>query len=228
PAPAWDPVQLRQRLASQSPRMLHAIEGFAQDFADAPQQLRSAARSGNWATVASLAHTFKGSLGYLGANLLEQWSAMAETGAHACLSGDGNGGNARPSGDLPSLVQALADGLQGLLAEIAVRSRQAALPPLATVSSAAPLQQRQRQPMTAEEVSSTLARLRRQIADSDYAAVAELERLWPLVSGRHASVLQRIQRCTESLETEAALQALDQLARSMAANRMAPQGAADA
>src|SRR5256885_658946 len=108
-----------------------------------------------------------------------------------------------------------------------------ALPPLATVSSAAPSQQRQRQqrqrrPMTAEEVSSTLARLRRQIADSDYAAVAELERLRPLVSGRHASVLQRIQRCTESLETEAALQALDQLARSMAANRMAPQGAADA
>jgi hypothetical protein len=41
-------------------------------------------------------------------------------------------------------------------------------------------------------------------------------------------VLQRIQRCTESLETEAALQALDQLARSMAANRMALQGAADA
>lgn len=213
--------------------MQHAIEGFAQDFADAPQQLRRAARSGNWATVASLAHTFKGSLGYLGANLLEQWSAMAETGAHACMSGDGKGGNARPSGDLPSLVQALADGLQGLLAEIAVRSRQAALPPLATVSSAAPSQQRQRQqrqrrPMTAEEVSSTLARLRRQIADSDYAAVAELERLRPLVSGRHASVLQRIQRCTESLETEAALQALDQLARSMAANRMAPQGAADA
>ncbi|EZP46120.1 Multi-sensor hybrid histidine kinase [Delftia sp. RIT313] len=209
--------------------MLHAIEGFAQDFADAPQQLRRAARSGNWATVASLAHTFKGSLGYLGANLLEQWSAMAETGAHACMSGDGNGGNARPSGDLPSLVQALADGLQGLLAEIAVRSRQAALPPLATVSSAAPpQQQRQRQPMTAEEVSSTLARLRLQIADSDYAAVAELERLRPLVSGRHASVLQRIQRCAESLETEAALQALDQLARSMAANRMALQGAADA
>ncbi|WP_249320846.1 hypothetical protein [Delftia acidovorans] len=154
---------------------------------------------------------------------------MAETGAHACMSGDGNGGNARPSGDLPSLVQALADGLQGLLAEIAVRSRQAALPPLATVSSAAPpQQQRQRQPMPAEEVSSTLARLRLQIADSDYAAVAELERLRPLVSGRHASVLQRIQRCTESLETEAALQALDQLARSMAANRMALQGAADA
>ena len=226
PAPAWDPVQLRQRLASQSPRMLHAIEGFAQDFADAPQQLRRAARSGNWATVAALAHTFKGSLGYLGANLLEQWSAMAETGAHACLSGDGNGGNARPSGDLPSLVQALADGLQGLLAEIAVRSRQAALPPLATVSSAAPPPQRQ--PMTAEEASSTLARLRLQIADSDYAAVAELERLRLLVSGRHASVLQRIQRCAESLETEAALQALDQLARSMAANRMALQGAADA
>src|SRR5256885_5841586 len=112
PAPAWDPVQLRQRLASQSPRMQHAIEGFAQDFADAPQQLRRAARSGNWATVASLAHTFKGSLGYLGANLLEQWSAMAETGAHACMSGDGKGGNARPSGDLPSLVQALADGLR--------------------------------------------------------------------------------------------------------------------
>lgn len=211
--------------------MLHAIEGFAQDFADAPQQLRRAARSGNWATVASLAHTFKGSLGYLGANLLEQWSAMAETGAHACMSGDGNGGNARPSGDLPSLVQALADGLQGLLAEIAVRSGQAALPALATVSSAAPPQQQQqpqRQPMTAEEVSSTLARLRLQIADSDYAAVAELERLRPLVSGRHASVLQRIQRCTESLETEAALQALDQLARSMAANRMALQGAPDA
>ena len=206
--------------------MLHAIEGFAQDFADAPQQLRRAARSGNWATVASLAHTFKGSLGYLGANLLEQWSAMAETGAHACLSGDGNGGNARPSGDLPSLVQALADGLQGLLAEIAVRSGQAALPALATVSSAA--SPPQRQPMPAEEASSTLDRLRLQIADSDYAAVAELERLRPLVSGRHASVLQRIQRCTESLETEAALQALDQLARSMAANRMALQGAADA
>ena len=73
--------------------------------------------------------------------------------------------------------------------------------------------------MTAEEVSSTLARLRLQIADSDYAAMAELERLRPLVDGRHASVLQRIQRCTESLETEAALQALEQLARSMAVNR---------
>ena len=209
--------------------MLHAIEGFAQDFADAPQRLRDAVRSGHWDTVASLVHTFKGSLGYLGADLLEQWSAMAETGAQACLSGDGNGGNARPGGDLQSLVQALADGLQGLLAEIARRSGQTAVVAVASaaaVTTAAPPPQRQ--PMTAEEVSSTLARLRLQIADSDYAAMAELDRLRPLVDGRHASVLQRIQRCTESLETEAALQALDQLARSMAANRMALQGAADA
>ena len=115
--------------------MLHAIEGFAQDFADAPQRLRDAVRSGHWDTVASLVHTFKGSLGYLGADLLEQWSAMAETGAQACLSGDGNGGNARPGGDLQSLVQALADGLQGLLAEIARRSGQTAV--VAVASAAA-------------------------------------------------------------------------------------------
>lgn len=231
PAQAWDPARLRQRLAGQSPRMLHAIEGFAQDFADAPQRLRDAVRSGHWDTVASLVHTFKGSLGYLGADLLEQWSAMAETGAQACLSGDGNGGNARPGGDLQSLVQALADGLQGLLAEIARRSGQTAVVAVASaaavtaVTTAAPLPQRQ--PMTAEEVSSTLARLRLQIADSDYAAMAELDRLRPLVDGRHASVLQRIQRCTESLETEAALQALEQLARSMAVNRTVLPGAAD-
>lgn len=237
PAPAWDPARLRQGLAGQSPRMLKVIEGFAHDFADAPQKLREAVRHRDWETVASLAHTFKGSLGYLGADLLVQWSAMAETGAHAARKEDGDGGIAddRPSTHMESLVQALADGLQGLLAEIAVLSGPGDLPTLATapIAPTSP----QRHPLNVDEVTSTLARLRLQIADSDYAALAELERLRPLLGERHGPVLQRIQRCTEYLETEAALQELDRLAHSLGQPRQAVpastaqgsgQGAADA
>ncbi len=239
PAPAWDPARLRQCLAGHSPRMLQVIEGFAHDFAEAPQKLREAVRHRDWEAVASLAHTFKGSLGYLGADLLVQWSTMAETGAHAARAGDGDGDgdgtNARPSTHMESLVQALADGLQGLLAEIAVLSGQGELPVLATVPIAPATPQRH--PVNVDEVASTLARLRLQIADSDYAALAELDRLRPLVGERHGPMLQRIQRCTEYLETEAALQELDQLAHSLGQPTTAvlassaqgsAQGAADA
>lgn len=221
--------------------MLQVIEGFAHDFAEAPQKLREAVRHRDWEAVASLAHTFKGSLGYLGADLLVQWSTMAETGAHAARTGDGDGDgdgdgtNARPSTHMESLVQALADGLQGLLAEIAVLSGQGELPVLATVPIAPATPQRH--PVNVDEVASTLARLRLQIADSDYAALAELDRLRPLVGERHGPMLQRIQRCTEYLETEAALQELDQLAHCLgqptpavlaSSAQGSAQGAADA
>jgi CheY-like chemotaxis protein/HPt (histidine-containing phosphotransfer) domain-containing protein/anti-sigma regulatory factor (Ser/Thr protein kinase) len=205
PALPWDAARMRQRLAGQPPGVLHLIDGFVRDFTGVPQRLREGARDGHWEAVAALAHTLKGSLGYLGADLLVQWSAMAEAGAHAAASGKGAAPQA--IADTQSLTQALADGLQALLADITVLGGQATRP--LTLSPP------QRHPGHPDEIPSTLARLRRQIADSDYAALAGLEQLRQLAGERHQPLVLRIQRLAEDLETDTALLELEQLAKDL-------------
>ena len=200
--PLLDMTPLVQRFGEHPQRIQRMLDGFVRDFAATPELLKEAAGHQEWEKIAVIAHTLRGSLGYLGALPLMQLAGSIEAMAR---------GAAQAQGMEPQQpgwqVAALADGLQRLLREIANLPRH-------TAAAAAP----GTCPPPPAELAGALARLGRLIADCDYAAMTQIEQLRQWLAGsRHDALLQQLQRAAEDLQQQQALAALQQLEDALAA-----------
>ncbi|WP_421988593.1 response regulator [Roseococcus sp.] len=148
-----DMAAIEERFGISSARIIRLFDGFLRDFSGAPAECERLASGDDLPAAAMLVHTLKGSMGYLGADLLGDTAERIEDAARL--------------GDVATLRQALpgfARDLRLLLAEVAAErgrvSQEAGVP----APSPAP-------------VLTLIAELRSLIESGDYGAVAKLERL---------------------------------------------------
>ncbi|MFG5775684.1 response regulator [Comamonas sp. J-3] len=194
--------RLRQRLQHRPERMQRILQGFVRDFVAAPTQLLACWQQGRWADLGMLAHTLKGSLGYLDAPALVAQAATVEQHAYQLEPmAIGSDAAATLQAQLAAGVPTFSAALQQLLEQLSASAHNTNLSCPAPGTAA-----------SAEHWQTLLDELRALIAAGDYAAVEALEALGRQLGDPAArSIFQDIQQYTEDLETEAALQALQRL-----------------
>jgi two-component system sensor histidine kinase/response regulator len=111
PATAVDWLLLEQRFRDRPGFLPKMIGIFLKSNANRPDQTRAAATSGDLAQLAEIAHSLKGSAGFLLANDVVSKALSVEAAAKAA------------SPEVVALAEALADALERILVEI--RDRQA-------------------------------------------------------------------------------------------------------
>ena len=199
-----DMAQVQQRFRGNLNLIGRVLNGFARDFGTAPTQVQEMLQHAQWQNLGMLAHTLKGSLGYLGADALMQEAADIESLTRLPPNSDQS-----PSADalqqLRQRVPAFAQHLGLLLASLrGLQNVEPAASASPTPTSASP------------EVREALARLHQFIVDGDYAALEEFERLQRLLDMRlHGMLLQKIRKNVEDLEADAALKELTLLAQQL-------------
>ncbi|RGE45952.1 response regulator [Comamonas testosteroni] len=193
-----DMMQVQQRFRGNSNLIARVLNGFARDFSSAPAKAQELLQRSQWQDLGMLAHTLKGSLGYLGADALMQEAAEIEALTRQS-----------PYSELPQpmavqqqlrqRVPAFAQHL-GLLLQSLPGAQNTEPTTTSGPAGASP------------EVHGAIERLRQFIEDGDYAALEEFERLQRLLDmRRHGVLLQKIRKNVEDLEAEAALQELTHL-----------------
>ena len=194
--------RLQQRLQHRPKRMQRILQGFVRDFAVAPTQLLAHGQQGHWSALAMLAHTLKGSLGYLDAPALAAQAGAVEQHAQQLEAMPvGSDAALALQTQLATSVPLFSAALEQLLEQISASAASATL--VSAVPVTAP---------SAAHWQAELDQLASLIAAGDYAAVEALETLDRQLSDPAArGIFQDIQQFTEDLETEAALQALQRL-----------------
>ncbi len=196
--PAFDLSQMQQRFRGNTNLISRVLNGFARDFVEAPSHLQEYLSQSRWQDLAMLAHTLKGSLGYLGAPALMEQASQIES---ACRTPQGIMSLSPQSHQhLQQQVPVFAEQLAQLLKQLPEAGAETTSPaPAVPASSLA-------------EVDVIIEELRQLITDGNYAAVEGFERLQhQLDHRRHGAQLQRIRKNIEDLEADAALQDLDLL-----------------
>jgi CheY-like chemotaxis protein len=192
--PAVPGVDWQQALAGvdgQRSRLDKRAGSFVREYGAAPQILREALGSGDYAQLQLLAHNLKSSAAYVGAHEL---SAQANRLEQDLRAGRFDLLGAR----VPALVKATETVLGGL-----ARLAAASLGPHAENAGAAGL-------------GDILARLDAYLADDDARAEDALAELQSLLAGsRHAALLDPIRRAVEDIEYAAARPPLSALARQL-------------
>ena len=195
-----DMQQVQQRFRGNTNLIGRVLNGFFRDFSNAPAQMQEMLQQSQWQDLGMLAHTLKGSLGYLGADALMQEAAEIEALTRQS-----------PHSEIPQPMEVqqqlrqrvplFGQHLELLLASLpGAQSPQPASSASTAGHSASP------------EVKEAVERLRQFIVDGDYAALEEFERLQRLLDmRRHGVLLQKIRKNVEDLEAEAALQELSHL-----------------
>ena len=209
-----DLAQMQQRFRGNVNLIARVLHGFARDFAPAPEQLMDFVQQHRWQDLGMLAHTLKGSLGYLGASTLMEQAA----GIEAATRQPPHSSAPLPMAEQQFLQQQVpefskqltqlllqlpkANGLIGSGIAGAATGVTSGVTPVATNS---------------KEISESIARLHQFIADGDYAALEEFERLQRLLDiRRYGVLLQKIRKNVEDLEAEAALKELSFLEQQLA------------
>ncbi len=195
-APLIDWPDMQARFAGNTQRIQRLLQGFARDFATAPDTLLHGAQQHDCAGVAILAHNLKGALGYLGSRALAEQADQLErlaTGRHQ-----------------DALLHALVPfnaGLCTLLTHVAQAAARSAPAPAEA---------------NAQDIAHCMAGLRRLISTGDYAATGQLERLSHMLGVAQLALLESIRSHVDDLETERALAALDALAQQLTAPDRSP------
>lgn len=204
-----DMAQVQQRFRGNTNLIGRVLNGFTRDFSPAPARMLAMLQQSQWPELGMLAHTLKGSLGYLGADALMQEAAEIEALTRQSPHSD----QPQPMAvqqQLRQSIPAFAQHLDLLLASLpgAQNSEPA--------NSSAP-------PGESPEVREAMQRLHQFIVDGDYAALEEFERLQRLLDmRRHGVLLQKIRKNVEDLEAEAALQELSHLEQQLLMASSAP------
>ncbi|QXZ09413.1 response regulator [Comamonas sp. Y33R10-2] len=200
-SPAFDLSQMQQRFRGNSNLISRVLNGFVRDFAAAPAKLQEYLSQSRWQDLGMLAHTLKGSLGYLGTPALTEQATLIE---FACRTPQ-HMVNLTPESHqhlqqhVPIFAEQLAQLLKQLQQAAADPSASATQTPAASNSG-----------LAAAKV--IIEELRQLITDGNYAAMDGFERLQRQLDQRkHGVQLQRIRRNIEDLEADAALQDLDLL-----------------
>jgi len=187
-----DTTPMRALFASQPDRTARIFNGFLRDFGDAPERIGQLAEAGDWPALTELAHTLKGSIGYLGiddlgrqAGAIEQALRHQQTAQASALLGEFTG-----------RLRTVLDDARSVLAERESRPPQAGAPLPPRITDLPPL----------------LEQTRQLIIDSDYGAMALLEDLGQRLRGSDfAAAVEQVRQHFDDLESEAALLALEQL-----------------
>ncbi len=193
--------QLSQHFQHNSDRFRRVMLGFVRDFSKAPEQLRKNLEQVNWSQLGFLAHTLKGSLGYLDAHALATQAGELERLSYAIENSSTK--TTKITDLMPQLQQLtplFATELERLLNETSQAAGHAAQP--ANVSSA----------LNAEYLHDQLQQLEHLISEADYAAVAALESLGNHINAPLArDIFLELQQYVEDVETLLALEALQRL-----------------
>ena len=196
--PAFDLREMQRRFRHNAPLINRVLHGFVRDFSPAPAQLREHLAQSRWQDLGMLAHSLKGSLGYLGAPALMEHAAQLEA---SCRTPQGI--MSLPPQALHHLQQQVpvfAEHLQQLLNQLPT-----ALEAVSESGTPAPAH-------SLAGIESIIQELRQLIADGNYAALGVFDQLQRLLEQRqHDAQLQRIRKNIEDLEADAALHDLDQL-----------------
>ena len=207
-----DLAQMQQRFRGNASLIARVLQGFARDFAPAPEQMLEYLQQQRWQDLGMLAHSLKGSLGYLGASALMKQAAGIEAATRQPPQ------NSAPlSVDAQQLLQQQVPHFSRQLTHLLLQLPQANGFIGAGITGAAPAA------MGDREISASMTRLRQLIADGDYAAIEELEHLQrQLDIHRHGELLQKIRKNVEDLEAEAALKELSSLEQQLALSASPP------
>ena len=201
-----DLAQMQQRFRGNASLIARVLHGFARDFAPAPEQMLEHLQQQRWQDLSLLAHSLKGSLGYLGASALMRQAA----GIEAATRQPPQSSTPLPA-DVQQLLQQQVPHFSRQLAQLLLQLPQANGLIGTGISGAAPATTNIR------EINDSIALLRRLIADGDYAATEELDHLQSLLDiHRHGELLQKIRKNVEDLEAEAALRELSSLEQQLA------------
>ena len=209
-----DLAQMQQRFRGNVNLIARVLHGFARDFAPAPEQLMDFVQQHRWQDLGMLAHTLKGSLGYLGASTLMEQAA----GIEAATRQPPHSNAPLPMAEQQFLQQRVPDFSKQLTQLLLQLPKANGL--IGTgISGAATGVTSGVTPVTtnSKEISESIARLHQFIADGDYAALEEFERLQRLLDiRRYGVLLQKIRKNVEDLEAEAALKELSFLEQQLA------------
>ena len=202
--PGINHAKMLQRFHGNAERVERVLAGFYRDFADAPQTLVLHVQQSSWEPLSMLAHSLKGALGYLDATALVQAAETIESQAREWTQAPPPA--AQPQRLLHAETSEFAAQLQTLLQGLATRQHPPA-PPSAALDAAPAAS-----PPAATNLRQDLKHLKRLVADGDYAAVSELERmLLASPTARWTPLLQQILQHVEDLDGEAALAAIERL-----------------
>ncbi|WP_021026459.1 response regulator [Comamonas sp. B-9] len=202
--PGINHAKMLQRFHGNAERVERVLAGFYRDFADAPQTLVLHVQQSSWEPLSMLAHSLKGALGYLDATALVQAAETIESQAREWTQAPPPA--AQPQRLLHAETSEFAAQLQTLLQGLATRQHPPA-PPSAALDAAPAAS-----PPAATSLRQDLKHLKRLVADGDYAAVSELERmLLASPTARWTPLLQQILQHVEDLDGEAALAAIERL-----------------
>ncbi|MFA9286422.1 response regulator [Comamonas sp. SY3] len=197
-------AKMLQRFQGNAERVERVLAGFYRDFADAPHTLVLHAQQSAWQPLSMLAHSLKGALGYLDAAALVQAAESIENQAREQAQQPPS--SAPPDPRLHAETTEFAAQLQTLLQGLATRHSPASAPAPASEEAPAP------HPAPATTLRQDLQHLKRLVADGDYAAVSELERmLGASPAARWTPLLQQILQHVEDLDADAALAAIERL-----------------
>ncbi|MEG2049747.1 MAG: response regulator, partial [Comamonas sp.] len=196
--PAFDLSQMQQRFRGNTNLISRVLNGFARDFVEAPSHLQEYLSQSRWQDLGMLAHTLKGSLGYLGAPALMEQASQIES---ACRTPQGSMNLPQASHQhLQQQVPIFAEQLAQLLKQLPEAAAETTSPAPAVAAN------------SLARVEAMIEELRQLIADGNYAAVEGFERLQHLLDQRlYGAQLQQIRKNIEDLEADAALQDLDLL-----------------
>jgi len=187
-----DTTPMRALFASQPDRTARIFNDFIRDFGSAPERMERLAAASDWPALTELAHTLKGSIGYLGIDDLGRQAGSIEQAlrhrqpeqAMALL------------GEFTGRLRTVLDDARAVLAERESQPPQAGTPLPARLDDLPPL----------------LEQTRQLIRDSDYGAMALLEELGQRLRGSgFTAAIDQVRQHFDDLESEAALLALEQL-----------------
>ena len=202
-----------------SARSVRLLQSFLREFEQAPQQMRQHAAREEWKALAMLAHTLKGSVGYLPApetaKVLQQLESRSDSMALTA--------RIRPvvvDSDFETLVDAACHAVEACLQEVRHTLSQASALKTAedaySAQDAAP-QAATTDPALIEQWMHTLQQALPLVQQGDYAGAQLLEQLEAQTrhSLWHAAVVEALTQ-TEDLENEAATRTLRTLLQDMA------------
>ena len=171
-----------------------------------------------WQDLGMLAHTLKGSLGYLGAATLMEQAA----GIEAATRQPPHSSAPLPMAEQQFLQQQVPDFSKQLTQLLLQLPKANGLIGTGIAGAATGVTSGLASGVTpvatnSKEISESIARLHQFIADGDYAALEEFERLQRLLDiRRYGVLLQKIRKNVEDLEAEAALKELSFLEQQLA------------
>ncbi|GAB2816437.1 hypothetical protein GCM10027276_16810 [Comamonas piscis] len=202
--PGINHAKMLQRFHGNAERVERVLAGFYRDFADAPLALVLHVQQAEWQPLSMLAHSLKGALGYLDAAALVQAAETIESQARDWTQAPPPA--AQHQNQLHAETTDFAAQLQTLLQGLATRQNAPSQPEAAfNMAPAAG-------PAPVIQLRQELQQLKRLVADGDYAAVSELERMLSASpAARWTPLLQQILQHVEDLDADAALAAIERL-----------------